>query len=64
MAIGGLWRLPRVSPNKPVLYGKHVIPAGVGQSFPIVEAACLIYSYLDTDNNCQLLCLYEPDHFP
>jgi cytochrome P450 len=29
MAIGGSWRLPRVSPNAPVVYGEHVIPAGV-----------------------------------
>lgn len=32
LAIGGSWRLPRVSPNEPLVYGKHLIPAGVSST--------------------------------
>lgn len=60
MAIGGSWRLPRISPNAPVVYGNYFIPAGVGHVF---RDRCLVLSnmpYLDADDNSQLFRPHEP----
>ncbi|KAL2802163.1 cytochrome P450 [Aspergillus granulosus] len=39
MGIGGSWRLPRVSPNAPVVYGDYVIPAGT----PIITTSYFVH---------------------
>ncbi|KAL3465634.1 cytochrome P450 [Aspergillus heterothallicus] len=39
MAIEGSWRLPRVSPDAPVVYGEHVIPTGT----PMITASYFVH---------------------
>ncbi|KAF4236360.1 hypothetical protein CNMCM6805_005849 [Aspergillus fumigatiaffinis] len=39
MAIGGSWRLPRISPNAPVRYGNYLIPAGT----PMITASYFVH---------------------
>lgn len=32
LAIGGSWRLPRISPNEDLVYKEHIIPSGVSHN--------------------------------